>query len=285
MEAVIDHLGPNKVNVSFVVNDAYVQGSPFKPIDMNASFASIVNPLKLYESTRNKSHTTFRDSKPRATIEQQTTKFTPQPVQTSREFAPPTTSISNIVPEGNVIMYHMMCISSPAASLLVNPSDINRALDVFKSTIARELVSEKQLFKVYGFSKKRSITVEAMQSELQKAVTDGDMSTETLSCLAKYTKRNISIVQTSDKIRTDIVIDDMCEWSVFIQDAKGISYNGSITSKQQLDEYAISVVGNVNAVEKQKVNDLRALYKFITGNAKASMQKAELAKFLSDTLN
>jgi hypothetical protein len=284
MEAIVNQLGPNKVNVSFAVNDAYVQGSPFKPIDMNASFESIVNPLRLYESIRTKGQKPMRDTKLR-TEALQPMKTAPDRQHVCNVSNTNTQLIAtNIIPRGNTIMYHMMCISSPSASLVIHPSEVRKTLELFKTTIAKDLVSEKQLFKMYGFSKKRTVTVDIMQSEIQKEVTDDVMSNETLTYLAKYTQRNLSIIQETQKARTDIIVDATYQWCLFIRDEDGYAVSERVTTKEEVDAFAISLIGSVNDVEKQKVGDLRAIYKFITGYTKASMQKADLVKYLTDAL-
>lgn len=97
---------------------------------------------------------------------------------------------------------------------LMSPDMMQRELLRFKGELAGNLDNDKQLYKKFGFSRKRGfMTIDDMKKEIQNGST---LSIDTITYLGKLVKSNFIAYNTIQHERIDI--DDSCEEAVLIVD-------------------------------------------------------------------
>jgi hypothetical protein len=167
-------------------------------------------------------------------------------------------------------------------------SQLHSNVQKFKEDLSKNLNNEKQLYKAFGFSRKKSISLESMQSNLTAPKTDKALTPESILYIAKLTQTNIVLCHWDDMERMDTVVSPEFEkWCVYSWDPKLEEYTvaamksideinsfiqeeGILHSKLDLKKFKIDDMTNA------KVAELKTAYRFMTGNTKTPLSKAEL---------
>ena len=298
IQHMLQALGSNKVHLMIVEDPRFVQTckqtTATHAQDTSAVFSRIPNPYQMYEQTRVRRNSGIVSNNKCAAYDiapQQRINATP-PLHPP---PPPTPQSSSPKIQGNSFMYHVLCIIDPLVTVM-NHTQVQESLFKFKTDLAKHLGNEKQLFKQFGFSKKKSVTLESMQANLQETNTDLVLFPESLLYIAKLTKLNISICNAEDHTRQDIQgnIVDSCptgaSWYMFewkngqykvhdIQDTHDLlNAYISLTFKETFKNIQLE------NLDKSKATDLKMVYKFITGACKAPLTKVELCEYISRAL-
>ena len=97
---------------------------------------------------------------------------------------------------GNSFLLIVLHILNPDISVQ-KQEDVCKALAALKKTLAADLTNERNLYKDFGFRKKRNLTVEALKEMIAAENSDRDtgLPPELAAYCSKYIERNITIVR------------------------------------------------------------------------------------------
>lgn len=295
MEFIIQSMGPNKVNVPIKESQTYVQRGERKnddPFAVFSVFESFPNPFKEFEQLKS-SNGSSTYVKTQTNV---TTKFckVPEEKKTTNNTEKNTDDVMNIKsriapPKGNTLLCEIMGIMNPLVTVM-SGSSLTDTLADFKDDLARNLNNERQLFKEFGFSKKRSLTVDEMKANIRQTTTDGNLRPEVLTYLAYLLLKNICILDSQNLERTEteaIVKSESDSYHVFKLNSGDTFVYLGIKSTDDIDKYAMNMFQEVKECivpQTMKIQDLRQAYQFLTNKHKTGMKKADLIEFLDQKL-
>lgn len=168
---------------------------------------------------------------------------------------------------GNTMLMLCMHIADNKVSL-VKLCELDRTIDAFKSDMAKNLDNEKSLYKKFGFSRKKLMTLEQFKADCIAKDTDTDMKPEFVVYLSKLLKRNICVVSLAPGHleRTDYVSDVLDPWVLIKQDnVKGyMLFTGTQTVSEAIEEELFKGGFFIKLASKKKM-ELKKLAK-IVGN-------------------
>jgi hypothetical protein len=241
IQSVIDSLGPNKVTVPFQESSRFVQGNTAYAKSYPYSFQ---HPFKLFE-------TQYKERK------------------TSGQ---PNLSGGSVICKEDAILYQLMVYLTPMSSL---PSDKASTLNEFRCELVRNLSNEKQLYKMFGFSKKKTCTIE----DLTKAIMEPSVekSADAMTYLSKLAQSRIIIVDIKAMTRADYVHGDSC----ILFDYDGVSaeykYIDNVKTLEECNRYILAKTKDTLPPSSSlKLNEAKTIVKFLSGNSKTATTKAEV---------
>ena len=171
MEHIISQLGPNQVTVA-IEPSKYIQTTSPPSFNEQNEFSSIPDPIKMFEKIK------------------YANKFAPPPPPPP----PPRVSL-----EPYTLFMHVLMETDPKAELL-SPTQKLALIKQFQTDLQKNLDNEKGLFKLFGFSKKRSVTLEALKAAL--GPTDKELTDDAILYLAKLLNKRI-VIYNDDTERTE----------------------------------------------------------------------------------
>jgi hypothetical protein len=98
---------------------------------------------------------------------------------------------------------------------ILTKEGVKKHIDPFKVDLAKNLDNDKQLYKKFGFSRKKSINIDSMKSFFNQENTDLNITPEVFTYLSKLLQKNICIVDFSLIVRSDYVHDVLSDWIMF----------------------------------------------------------------------
>lgn len=256
METILEKLGPNKVTVPICEVAKFTQKTQQKREDVTDVYALFPTPLKSH-------HANLKVA-------------TPSCANVSQK------EIVRL--HGNTFMIDVMKVLHPSTTLICRNNDMNNELVRFKRDMAKDLDNEHQWFKRLGFTKKRSVSVQGLQDEINDDTTDFKLSFECLYYLAHRLDMNVAILNGNALKRIDVFFDASKPWRCYIiQSDNTFACVPGVDTKQGVDVQALSLYKEHNDVDwaHKKIQPLRDAYKFFTGYIKASGTKAELIEVLT----
>lgn len=238
MQAIFAGLGPNKVTVPFQESTRFVQGNKAYVTSYPYSFP---HPANVLES---QSTSTMNHKK--------------EPIR------------KTLISKEDSVMYHMMVYLSPMAAL---PSDKESTLKEFKEELVKNLTNEKQLYKAFGFSKKRSCTVEDLSNAIMgKSV---EKSADAMTYLAKLSNARIIIVNIDALSRVDYAYGDDTTCIFFAYDDGEYNYIEHLKTLHECNVYIVKQsMAKLPPISALKLTEAKTIVKFLTGNSKTPSTKA-----------
>ena len=292
IEHIIANLGPSKVTVP-IKYSRFIQGC--KDRESKPSICTFgEHPFDIYERIKGSSGSSkLRESNKtiRSVQPSQQHHFQPPAPQQQQVVSKPLApcfiestkdkdgflSISNIC-DNTLVFFILQAIDSKVGVLKIE--DVHAELSKFKKDLAKNLGSDKQLFKKYGFSRKKTLNLESMQTAIDVQNSDASMTDDIIMYLAKLAKINMCIINSTFERKDVECGDEMSRWLVFKQSSEGYALysHSEFASINELNAFMIQLHITNNHVSKQgiknmKIQDLRKLAKLfgIKSSSKADI--------------
>lgn len=179
MDAIISSLGNSKVTTVIRENN-YVQGKVIKTDSFTFPVLATVEDI------------------PTPVVVQQPQEANNQPPQSQATNTFEYTLYKS--PFG--LMYYILYMVDPTISLL-HHTDVKPLLTKFVADVAFNLGGDKQLFKAYGFNRKRTVTLQGMQDAIHQGGFHNMVSKEILTYVSKLTKRTVTVYDVETQERYD----------------------------------------------------------------------------------
>lgn len=274
IETVLQNLGQNKVSIP-IHHCQFTQGmedqSKQPSIGYEDIMKNIPDPLKEYERVRKTKHT------PKSTlISHQLQPLTPVSVPT-----PEPVHDTDFVQQRQ--FYKLILHHIDPTTKVFKPDMLEAHIIKFQCDLAKNLDNEKQLFKVFGFSRKKSISLETMQTNLQG--TDAQLTEDIFTYISKLLKKNLVIFNHVANERTDIITCGETPLLI-LQTPKYVLTHEFETIKEANDFFVDHVKAKQSTltpavIKDMKITELRALAKLvgIKASQKKDIQDALIALF------
>lgn len=259
---VLKQLGPNKVTQPFEEDAAFVQAV------ISTSSTSCLDPYSLFP-VPSVSSVPFSGSMKKPQIQSK--------VQSQTETTSP-------IPSKNAFITTVMTTLNPLVSVLTDQED---TLTKFKRELTKNLTNERQLFKKLGFSRKKGVTIESMEKEIEELshTRFGLPSEYILQYIAHLLKANLAIINERTTERIDIIVTEDNRWRLIEQcDTNGYSFStggtGEVMSKEDVDEFASTIMRRAFSgdIDSLKIADLRSWARFTMGAVPKGATKAILGE-------
>jgi hypothetical protein len=157
------------------------------------------------------------------------------------------------------------CLHLIDSTLSVLPlNSIKKTVDDFKIDLAKNLDNDKQLYKKFGFSRKRSITIDGMKAFLTGDNTDTNFMVEVFTYMAKLLQKNICIVDFAEKSRGDYMHDVLSPWILFRIDTGSYQLYTGTENIYTVIEKELKLTPDIKLL---KANELKKIIK-LTGLSK-----------------
>lgn len=268
---VLKQLGPNKVTQPFIEDAAFVQG-----IIPSSSSAACVDPFSLFPVPSVGMGSIKKHPGPlKVHIAQVQTQTQTQNTQTYRNVG--REPVTNTKP---AFITTVMATLNPLVSVLTDQED---TLTKFKRELSKNLTNERQLFKKFGFSRKKGVRLESMQKEIEELSSSRfDLPSEyMLQYIAHLFKANMAIINEEKTERTDIIVTEDNRWRLIKHsDSDGYSIEEGILSKEDVDDFASVVMRRAFSgdIDSLKIGDLRSWARFLMGAVPKGATKAILGE-------
>ena len=260
MDHIIAQLGPNQVTVQ-IEPSKYIVSVSNPELPPQITGAGIPDPIKMFE---------------RIKYNRQAPSLPPLPPP-----PPPPRVKVDITP--HTLILSVLKETDPKIELLDDAKKLP-LIKQFQSDLQKNLDNEKGLFKLFGFARKRSISLEALKESLDK--TDKELTKEALLYLAKLLNKRIVII--TDMEREEYLGGDS-DLLLFKKNPNGIYTHEAVNAAELESELFKRLVQNAELtkakVASAKIAELRQFAKFvgIKASIKKEIQDALAAKF--DTIS
>ena len=190
---------------------------------------------------------------------------------------------------GNTMLQIFLHLLEPKTTL-IKREDIDIQLKSFKESLAKELDSEKQLFKKFGFSRKRTCDIDDFKKKLTQIITDTvPFDNDVLTYLSKLSKRDVVVFDVKNQIRIASVCGQSDATVLLISyDALMHKYNmiNEFVSKDECNKACARLYfDNYKPnLESLKVLELKALAKLLGCKSTSKQEAYESIKRLLDSL-
>lgn len=165
---------------------------------------------------------------------------------------------------GKTFFHIIMHIMNPMVSVL---NDQSHALEHFKQELSKNLTNESQLFKKFGFSRRKGLTAEDMQAEIMKTSSSAIPSENIMHYVCNLIKSNISLIDETKVERIDCVVDIAHAWNLILIRPSGLILVDGISTKEDIDKKAAAIMkkGFKGTIDELKIADLRVWGRFVMG--------------------
>jgi hypothetical protein len=206
-------LGPSKITTSIKTVDALMQG----PNSSNA----VVAP-------------SYSNVRPTASNALPTIPYLvppPPPPRSSFVVVEPGPFISPTCLAKNTFVLLILHLSEPGGCVTVkHVKEVIKQLAEFKQVLTNALDNERGLYKKFGFSRKRTLTMQGLKDMINAPDSDTDLKPELITYLGKYTEHNICLIRINGTLeRTEYIADPLKPWVLIkeVHDKGYMLYTGT----------------------------------------------------------
>lgn len=257
MDFIKENIGDNKVFKLPEQHGEFVQGI-VRPNKKNSVFDDMICPLKIFQDLQTKG-----------------TDHTPKrPRQENYGHHSMIQRNDGDLMNNNMYLYNLYAQIDP---LFPIKKDKMQILKDFKQELSASLNNEKQYFKKFGFSKKRSLTCEEMQKQILNHETDNKMHDLTLAYLCKICKVCLTIINKQTLNKT--IINDLTPDNKILLVTEPNKEFTIVSLLEINDKLVMSLkekYPNFQKIESMDFNELRHLSKFISLDNSVFKKKDEI---------
>ena len=190
----------------------------------------------------------------------------------------------------NNIIYSLLCYYNPQVNLYPL-CEQETMLKTFQATIADSLMNERQLFKLYGFNKKKGWSADSMAMNLKSSQSDNVLGDPELSYLAKYVNIKLILFCVSPggivaTTRKDYECEPGTGTSVHVLLHKDVSRTSLVFGEDAVFKAISNIICTLEPCitpEKMKVEVLKHVCQLF-GLQTKGLKKTELQALLLNTL-
>jgi hypothetical protein len=208
-------LGPSKITTSIKTVDALMQG----PNIINSS--NINNSSNVVVAPRPAALPTIPYLVPPP----------PPPPRSSFVVVEPGPFISPTCLAKNTFVLLILHLSEPGGCVTVkHVKEVIKQLAEFKQVLTNALDNERGLYKKFGFSRKRTLTMQGLKDMINAPDSDTDLKPELITYLGKYTEHNICLIRINGTLeRTEYIADPLKPWVLIkeVHDKGYMLYTGT----------------------------------------------------------
>ena len=241
-------LGPSKITTSIKTVDALMQGP-----NINNSSNVVVAPS--YSNVRPTAAASNAPVIPYLVPP-------PPPPRSSFVVVEPGPFISPTCLAKNTFILLILHLSEPGGCVTVkHVKEVIKQLAEFKQVLTNALDNERGLYKKFGFSRKRTLTMQGLKDMINAPDSDTDLKPELITYLGKYTEHNICVIRINGTLeRAEYIADPLKPWVLIkeVHDKGYMLYTGteSISSVIVKDLEHAGYLAKLATKKKSEINKL-----------------------------